>query len=144
VPIGVLNRSPTFGRRNRSWRKSVCHRQSGQLIRFEGYLLSEHDITRHQIAFGDETPSHLWIAGLIDLANVCRLPIVDAVSFAGIAADNIEKSLSVKLRALLLRQPTSQETPTTGFCGVAPADGPVKSKKRTRIRRAGRPPPKAY
>jgi len=142
ISMGAPKRSMLSGLGNRSWRKLVCHRQGSQFVRFKSYFLSEHDVTRHQIAFGHETPSHLGIAGFVHLSNVGRLAIEDAVPFTGVTADDVKKIHRVKLRALLLRQPTPKEAPPTGLRAIAAADGPVKSKKRTRICRASRPAPK--
>ena len=127
------------GRRKRQRRKSVCDREGRQFICFQSYLLSEHDVTRNQITLRNETPSHLWIAGLVHLSNVGSLPIVDAVSLSAVAADHVEKIHRVKLRALLCRQPTAQKTPPACFCSVSPAEAPVKFPKRTGTRRVGRP-----
>jgi len=91
------------GRRKRQRRKSVCDREGRQFICFQSYLLSEHDVTRNQITLRNETPSHLWIAGLVHLSNVGRLSIMDAVSLSGLAADNVKIIHCIKLRALLLR-----------------------------------------
>jgi hypothetical protein len=137
--MGAPKRSMIYGFGKRSWRKSVCDCQRCQLICLQSYLLCEHDVTRHQIAFGHETPSHLRIAGLVHLSNVGRVAIKDAVSFAGAAADNVEEIHRVKLRALFLRKPMPQEAHPRRFSSVSPADRSVKSPERARTRRIGRP-----
>ena len=55
----------TSGRAPRTWRKSVCHHQGSEFIGFQTYLLSEHDIARHKIAFWYETVSHYRTANLV-------------------------------------------------------------------------------
>jgi hypothetical protein len=95
--MGGPNGSIVYGFRKRCWWKAICYRQGSQLIRFQSYFLSEHDVARRQITFWHETPSHLWVAGLVHLSNVGSSSIVDAVSLSGLAADNIEKIHRIKL-----------------------------------------------
>ena len=83
------------------WRKSFCHCECSDLICFQSYLLSEHDIAGHQIAFWYETVSHYRTADFVDFFYVGFRRVVDAIPLGRVAADDIEKVTRIKLRQLL-------------------------------------------
>src|SRR5260370_42336786 len=80
-------------------RKSVRYRQCADLIRFQGNLLSKHDIAREQTTCGHETPANERMTIVIDLVDVRSGTVADAVSLAAVATDDITISFGIKLRA---------------------------------------------
>ena len=89
------------------WRKSFCHRKCGLLICFESYLLSKHNIARHEVAFWDETVATEGPANFIQLFNVCCSSIVNPIPLVSVAADDVEKVECIKLRQLLGGKPSA-------------------------------------
>src|SRR6516165_11052063 len=76
----------------RQWHKSVGYCQRPVLIRLQGNFLSEHDISRDQLARRHETQTHYEPASIIYLKNVLGCAAIDPVSFPAVATDHFKTS----------------------------------------------------
>src|SRR5258705_130297 len=85
-----MRSSPSFGRAPTV--ESGRHRQCAKLICLQGNLLSKHDIARDQIPFGHKTPANYRTTILVDLVDVRRGTVADAVPLSAVATDDTEMS----------------------------------------------------
>src|SRR3989337_2901586 len=77
--------------------KPSCDRQCACFVRFQGDLLCEHDITRDQGIARDKAPSDFRVTSTIELVDVRRCAIADAVSLPAVPANNVKVSPRLKL-----------------------------------------------
>jgi hypothetical protein len=81
----------------------ICLPLRAQPIRlFQSYLLSQHDIAGHQIAFWYEAVAHYRTADFVEFFYVRHVRVVDAIPPGRMASDDIEKVTRIKLRQLPL------------------------------------------
>jgi hypothetical protein len=75
------------------------------LVRFQGNLLSKHDISRYEPAIRQETPTHFGSACVVDLINIRHIPvshsIIYPISPPAVATDDFKIVLIIKLGSLI-------------------------------------------
>lgn len=80
--------------------KMVCNSKCFTLICLEGNLLRQHDIPRHKMTCGHEAPTLPRSTETINLLNVGRRSVVDAISRSAIRTRHVKEPVSMELRSL--------------------------------------------
>ena len=71
--------------------------------------MSEHDVTGDKIGVWNKAPAHARNAGIVEFIDIRRGTIANPVFLSAVAANDVEMSFCIKLRALLRRQPLPEE-----------------------------------
>ena len=86
-----------------SGRETVGGRKRCALVRFKGNLLGEHDIAFNEITFGNKTPADPGHAVFVELFDVCRRSLPDAIRLSRMATNDVEVTERVILGSLIWR-----------------------------------------
>jgi hypothetical protein len=96
------------------------------LVRFQGNLLSKHDISRYEPVSRQETPTHFGSACVVELINILSHAVIYPISPPAVATDDFKIVLIVKLGSLIWREPFSQKPPAASFLGILGKEVPVQ------------------
>ena len=99
--------------------------QSALLIRFQRYLLREHNVARNEIAFRYEAPSLPRSAIAIEFDNIRAYTVLDAIFKPAITSDDLKVIVAIKLLPLLWRKPFAQENDPAGCPILKPLPPPA-------------------
>jgi hypothetical protein len=99
----------------RGRRKLIGHRKRSTFTCFQSNLLSKHDVARYQRGRGHKAPPTFCSAIFADFLHVGGHSEMDAVLLSSRRAAHVEISESVKLIALLRRQPSPEQPKSAGF-----------------------------
>ena len=79
----------------------VCHLERFGLEQLERHLLRQHHVTGDEIAAREEAPAADAPAVLVELVDIHRAAVTDAVAATGLAADHLEEGIPLILLELL-------------------------------------------
>ena len=74
-------------------------------VSFQRDLLRQHDITCDQSLVGNKTPAGCYLSPRVQLADIHRRTVTNAVALAALTADNVKIPIRFILRQLFRRQP---------------------------------------
>jgi hypothetical protein len=89
--------------------KLPCHSYCCAFLVLQRNLLCKHHVARRQAAGRQEAPSDHRAPGLVNLENVCRSAVADAITLSRIASHYDERLCRIELLELFRRKPTSEE-----------------------------------
>ncbi|MGY4286145.1 hypothetical protein ACVWXO_005365 [Bradyrhizobium sp. LM2.7] len=101
------------GHRRQSRRKRLGDRENCGFASFERDLLGEHHIANCQGPVGEEAPPDLRLHSVIKLQNITHGALMNSVLSARMRASDFEKTVGIKLRTLIRRQPFPEKMTRT-------------------------------